>query len=183
MSDSQTIATVQAWQPQIAQAAAPYNLPGLESAAMAIMAIESGGDPNVGCSPSQACGLMQVVGEGTVSTQQQITDGVDHLAGNYQQCHSWEGAAAAYFSGSCDTSSGASDSFGTTVSGYVSRFDQYLAEFGGATGSPLMLANQYSGSAGVTTAQLTAELTKGLKAGGLYLAAIGLLIAGVWVLW
>lgn len=174
MSDAQTLASVKQWEPQIAAAAQPYGIPGLVPAAEAIMAIESGGAANVGCSGQGACGLMQVVG-GSSDPTTSIQQGVAHLAGNYQQCHSWDGAAAAYFSGSCDTASGSTDALGTSVQGYVSRFDAFLSELGGASSGPVASPD--------SSAMLTAQLTSALKSSGLFVAALGLIGVGVWVLW
>lgn len=119
----------------------------------AIMAIESGGNPNAR-SPQGAIGLMQIMpnyhagraakyGGNLWDPRTNIFTAADYLAELYRRYGSWEKAAAAYF-GAIDAYgniTGARDAVGTSGYQYVSLFKNTLARLketssgGGARGS------------------------------------------------
>jgi cell wall-associated NlpC family hydrolase len=133
----------------------------------AIMSIESGG--NNANDPGGAMGLMQIMpkywqqlanrfGGNLQDPYTNIRTAAEILKMNYEQYGSWEKAAAAYFGGggafNPDGSySNSSDSYDTTITDYVERFNDYLYTLGygrptpgevGSGGSP---ASSHAGAA------------------------------------
>jgi|SRR5215831_8998640 len=127
--------SVMRWAGEIGAASSQTGTP--RDVIAAIMQIESGGRPDA-LSPQGAIGLMQVMpfhfaaGQDPWDPATNILVGAQVLQDGYQRCGSWDGAAGAYFTGSCGTTSGGTDVFGTTAAIYIGKFDAALVGYQGA---------------------------------------------------
>lgn len=143
-AEGKDVSGVLRWKPLLEEAERQFGVPW--DVLAAIMAIESGGNPNAR-SPQGAVGLMQIMpnyhagraskyGGNLWDPRTNIFTAADFLSELYRRYGSWDKAAAAYF-GAIDASgniTGARDAVGTSGYQYVQLFRNTLARLRG-TGS------------------------------------------------
>lgn len=160
-SGAQNIDGVRKWDGLAEEIGKQYGVP--KEVLQAIMAIESGGDPNVGTSADGAVGLMQVVPKYWQSLADQfggnlndprtaLTVAAQILKQSKEKYGTWDLAAGAYLAGS--PYSTATDSNGTDAQKYMQQFRDNLAAlgYGQTTTTPIessskviQTANQFQG--------------------------------------
>lgn len=154
-SDGADTSGIEKWKPLLLEAQAKTGVPW--EVLGAIMAIESGGNPDA-VSSQGAVGLMQIMpqyhqerankyGGNLKDPRTNILTAADFLAELYKRYGSWEKAAAAYF-GAIDSQgniTGAQDATGTSGYEYVKRFTGTLAKLRGVSNAQVS-----AGSPGAT---------------------------------
>jgi len=148
----------------IKQAASSTGVP--PSVIAAIMDTEGGGPRSV--SPAGAMGFMQVMpfhfkpGEDPFDPFTNILRGAQILGDNFSRFGTWAKAAAAYF-GAVDAKGNitdARDAGGMTGTGYVSRFQDNLARYGGDVSQALGRASDTLGQASQAVADRAEQLAR-----------------------